>query len=403
MSGQGGHRGIARARCALLLAAVALVSAPGAAQGRIAVGDVRAGEGAGSLTFTITRQAGLLAPAATVSFATVDGSARAPADYAAATGSRTFPLALIPASQSQHVTVLLVGDALDEPDETLRLVISGAGVSDGDGIGTIDDDDAPPTVGVADAPPAAEGGGAQFTIGLSRTSGRAVSVAYATADGSAAAGQDYAARSGPITIPAGSRSASLAVPLLDDSADEPNESFEVRLSAPTAVALGDAAGAATIIDNDAPASAAPPGSGPRPGGTVPPPPVGGSGDTATGALPRLGVSSPRLRQPSSVLVTIACPRQSGRCSGRLTIFSRPNRRSKIKALRTERRLGRRSFDLTGGASRTLRVTLSRRDRALLKRAGRMSVRAYIVTTDADGRSGVRQVNGTLVARTSHSG
>jgi hypothetical protein len=87
----------------------------------------------------------------------------------------------------------------------------------------------------------------------------------------------------------------------------------------------------------------------------------------------------------------------------VTVFSRPSKRSSIKALRKERRLGRQSFTLAGGHSRTLRIALSRRDRALLRRAGRMRVRLYVVTTDSSGQRGVRRVNGTLVARTRHSG
>jgi hypothetical protein len=86
----------------------------------------------------------------------------------------------------------------------------------------------------------------------------------------------------------------------------------------------------------------------------------------------------------------------------VTIFTRPNRRSKIRALRTERRLGRRSFTLPAGATRTLQIALSRRDRVLLRRAGRIDVRAYAVTQDGAGRTGVRRVNGTLIGRTTHS-
>lgn len=389
----------------LLLGAFALGAGAPAAQAQIAVGDARASESAGSVTFTITREAGLLAPAATVAFATADGSAAAPADYTAAGGSRTFPGTLLPATQTQHVTVAIADDALDETDETFLLNISGAGVSDGQGVATIADDDAPPTVRVIDAAPAAEGANALFAIALNRASGRTVTVAFATADGSALAGQDYTARGGTLTIPAGARSVQLGVALTDDAADEPNETFELRISGPGAAALGDASAGATIVDNDDPPAAAGPPSGqlapPAPGSLVPAPTTGSS--TGSGALPQLGVSAPRLRLPSTILVTVACPRQSTRCQGRMTIFSRPNRRSKIKALRSERRLARRNFNLPGGATRTLRMALSRRDRVLLKRAGRMKVRAYVVTSDGAGRSGVRRVNGVLISRTSHSG
>jgi len=123
--------------------------------------------------------------------------------------------------------------------------------------------------------------------------------------------------------------------------------------------------------------------------------------TRSSAL-QIGLSSPRLRHPSIVLVTVSCPRLTSRCGGRVTIFSRPNLRSKVNALRRERRLGQRAFTLASGATRTLQIALSRSDRVLLLRAGRMLVRAYAVTTDGGGRSGVRRSTGTLIARTTHS-
>ena len=397
--------------CALLVGAlVPALAAPAAAQAQITVSDAHAPESAGSLTFTITRSAPLLAGAATIAFTTADGSATAPADYTAVSGSRTFPATVFAATQVHHVTVAITSDALDEPDETFRLVISGPGVTDGDGTAVIADDDPPPVVRVLDAPPAAEGANAIFTIALDSPSGRNVTVAFATADGSAVAGQDYVARGGTLTIRAGSTAVPLGVPLIDDSVHESDESFELRLHAPSGATLGDASATATIIDDDPPAPPAqtqPPAAPPVP---APAPPAAGSStgtgtDAGTDAPARLqlGVSSPRLRLPSTILVTLACPRQAGRCRGRITIFSRPNRRSKIKALRAERRLARRSFGLAGGTSRTVAMKLSRRDRALLRRAGRVRVRAYVVTTDRAGRTGVRRVNGTLIARTRHSG
>ena len=103
-----------------------------------------------------------------------------------------------------------------------------------------------------------------------------------------------------------------------------------------------------------------------------------------------------------MLVTVSCPTSSGRCSGRITIFSVPSAKSKIKALRRERRLGRLTFDVIGGRAQTLQLKLGATDRALLRRTGRMRVRAYALTQDSAGRTGVRSVNGTLIARTAHS-
>jgi hypothetical protein len=387
--------------CALLGGVLVLV-APAAAQGSIGVDDVRVTEGDGGVTatFTLTRTAPLLARATTVAFETVDATARAPADYVATSGTLTFPGALLGATQTQQVAVAIAGDRLDEPNESFRLMLAGPEVTDGEGIGTIVDDDPQPALGVADAAAATEGGAASFVVGLSAPSGRDVSVSFATVNGSAIAGQDYTARSGRLTISAGGTSATVSVALLDDTADEPAETFGLRLSAPGAATLGGAAATATIIDNDPPSVQTSPSGG---AGQPPaaPPTTGSSSPSADGA-PRLGLGSPRLRRPATALVTISCPQEAGNCSGRLTLFSRASKRSRIKALRRERRLGDRRFTLDGGRTQTLEITLRRRDRSLLARAGRMRVRAFAVTQDAAGRTGVRTVNGTLLRRTAHS-
>jgi hypothetical protein len=403
MGGQG-WRDRRRVLCMLLVGGVVLL-APAAAQASIVVSDVSVSEGNGGVvaTFAITRSAGLLAPATSVAFATVDDNARAPADYAGTSGTASFPFTLLPDTQVQLVAVTIAGDRLDEPNETFRLAIAGSEVADGEGVGTIVDDDAAPAIAVADAAPATEGATATFAVGLSAPSGRDVTVAYATANGSAVAGQDYTARSGTLTIPAGATAGSVAVGLLDDAADEPAEGFELRLSAPGSATLGDASGAGTILDNDEPPAAAPAAAAPAPPAAKPTVPAAGSSNPATSAAStRLGLGSPRLRQPGTGLVTMTCPAAIGPCSGQITLFSRPNKRSKIKALRKERKLGGRPFRLEAGRTQTLTFPLRRADRRLLDRAGRVSVRAYAVTKDGTGRSTVRTANGTLLRRTAHS-
>jgi Calx-beta domain len=390
--------------CAPLFGVLAL-AVPAAAQASIGVDDVRVTEGEGGVfaTFTLTRSAPLLGGPVTVSFETVDATARAPADFEDTRGTRTFPGALLGGTQTQQVSVPIVGDRLDEPNESFRLALSGDEVTDATGIGTIVDDDPQPAVRIADAAAATEGGTASFVVNLSAPSGRDVTVAFATGDGSATAGQDYTAHSGRLTIPAGSTSTTVPVALLDDGVDEPSEGFELRLSAPAQATLGRAAATATILDDDEPPAQSSPAAG---GGQQParPPaaPTGGSSTPASSSSPRLGLGSPRLRPPATALVTISCPQEAGSCSGSLTLFSRASRRSKIKALRRERRLGRRTFTVAGGRTRTIEIRLGRRDRSLLQRAGRMAVRAFAVTQDGAGRTAVRSVNGTLLRRTEHS-
>jgi hypothetical protein len=390
--------------CTLLVGGGIGLLLPAAAQASISVDDVQVTEGDGGVTatFTIVRSAPLLAGATTVGFRTVDATATAPADYGDTSGTLSFPGALLGATQTQQVAVPIAGDLLDELSERFRLVLTGSEVAGGEAIGTIVDDDPQPAITVADAAAGTEGTTASFPVSLSVPSGRDVSVSFATANGSATAGQDYVARAGKLTIPAGSTAATVPVTLLDDAADEPAESFELRLSAATAATLRRAAATVTILDNDPAAVQAPPSGGASQPLPVSPPPATGSSPPPAGAGPRLGLGSPRLRRPATALITISCPQDAGRCSGSVTLFSRASTRSRIKALRRERRLGARRFTLDGGRTQTLEITLGRRDRGLLARAGRMRVRAFAVTQDSAGRRGVRTVSGTLLRRTAHS-
>ena len=76
----------------------------------------------------------------TVNYATADGTATGGVDYVPATGMVTFP----PGSISQPVTVNVIGDLLLEGDETFFVNLSApvnANIVDGQGLGTIVDDD----------------------------------------------------------------------------------------------------------------------------------------------------------------------------------------------------------------------------------------------------------------------
>ena len=71
-----------------------------------------------------------------------------------------------------------------------------------------------------------------FAVTLSRAASGPVSVDYATADGTAAAGADYTATSGTLTFAAGETEKTVSVPLLDDAIDEGKETFTLELSNP---------------------------------------------------------------------------------------------------------------------------------------------------------------------------
>jgi subtilisin-like proprotein convertase family protein/MFS family permease len=84
-----------------------------------------------------------------VDYATSDGTASQPDDYAPSAGTLTF----MPGETSKTISVDVKGDAADEPDETVAVDLSaasGATIAHGHAQLTITDDDAPP---VADSPP----------------------------------------------------------------------------------------------------------------------------------------------------------------------------------------------------------------------------------------------------------
>lgn len=214
---------------------------------RLSLGDVSVGEG-GSAVVGVT----LSNPSAvdvTLSLSTVDGSAVAGAggDYVARSGV----VVTIPAgSVSGSFTVATLGDAIDEPDETLSVVVgdgsvSGAVVADGTGVVTIVDDDPVPAVSLAGGT-AVEGSSVPFTVSLSNPSSVDVVVSFATSStssGTAVSGVDFTPVSSVVTIPAGSLSAVVPVPTLGDPIDEPAETIVATLST-GASAVG------TITDDD---------------------------------------------------------------------------------------------------------------------------------------------------------
>jgi len=218
------------------------------------INDVAVTEGnAGTVnaTFTVSLSSGV-GQQVTVDFATADGTATAPADYVAGAGTLTFP----PGSTTQNVTVAVKGDLLDEANETFLVNLSNstnATIADGTGVGTINDDDAPPALSIGDAA-VTEGDGSPvnivFTVSLGAPSGQTVTVNYGTADGTAVAGVDYVATGGTVTFPPGTVTQTATVSVLGDVLDEADETFFVNLTNPANATVADGQGLGTIQDND---------------------------------------------------------------------------------------------------------------------------------------------------------
>jgi len=118
----------------------------------LAINDVTVTEG-NSGTVNAAFTVGLSAPSGrtvTVSYATANGTATAPDDYTAIAATT---LTFTPGQTSKTVTVAVKGDALDEANETFQVNLSAATnatIADGQGIGTITDDDPTPSLAIND-------------------------------------------------------------------------------------------------------------------------------------------------------------------------------------------------------------------------------------------------------------
>ena len=122
----------------------------------------------------------------------------------------------------------------------------------------LDDDEALPELGIGDVRIVEGDAGtvnAAFTVSLSTVSSQTVTVVLQTANGTATTGSDYAAV-GPITVtvtfPAGTVSRTVAIPVIGDTALEPDETFAVNLTAATNAGIVRAQGVGTILDDDTP-------------------------------------------------------------------------------------------------------------------------------------------------------
>ena len=209
-------------------------------------------EDVGELVFSVTLMA--RAPTeVTVNYATMDDTAIAGDDYGPVEGTLTFA----PGETAKIIRVAVVDDALDEADEEMFAVTlsgpSGATLAHALATGVIRDDDEPPALSVADAAGDEDVGALEFAVTLSAPSGIEVSASYATADGTATAGGDYAAAKGTLAFAPGETAKTIRVEILDDALDEADEEiFAVTLSGPSGATLAHALATGVIRDDDEP-------------------------------------------------------------------------------------------------------------------------------------------------------
>jgi hypothetical protein len=210
----------------------------------------------GTVTLTVTRTGGTVGTAI-VTYTTSNGTAQAPGDFMAKTGTLTFT----PGVTSRIITVATINDlTVGEPIETFSVTLSnpsaGTTIGSNDSVDvTITDGDAPGSLQFSTAA-ASVNEGAAVMLTVTRTGGTTgvVTVHYATTDGSATAGTDYTLASGTLTFAHGVASRVVAIATKTDTAQEGPETFTVTLDNPGGGAAVGAQGTVdvTIVDTQTP-------------------------------------------------------------------------------------------------------------------------------------------------------
>ena len=224
----------------------------------LSIADVSSSEGnAGTTTFTFTVSLSAPADVGGVSFdiATTDGTATASSDYTA----KSLTAQTIPAGSSTYTfNVTVNGDTLPETDETFFVDVAnvtGAHVVQGQGVGTIVNDDAAPHLTIDNVSSSEGNAGTttfHFTVSLDEPAGPGgVGFDIATADGTATAPSDYTSLAlTEQTIPAGSSTYAFDVTVNGDTTSEPDESFAVNITNVSNAILDDGQGVGAIVNDD---------------------------------------------------------------------------------------------------------------------------------------------------------
>ncbi|UPY36285.1 Calx-beta domain-containing protein [Sediminicoccus sp. KRV36] len=227
----------------------------------VSISDAQATEGDSGITnlaFTVTLSRASASPVS-VSYSTLNGSARAGEDFTATIGSVTFAAGEV----TKTILIPVLADRVVELSEAFSVQLSapiGARILDGRATGMIADNDhdpspaTPPSIAIADYTTAEGDAGLthmRIVLTLSKASTETVTVRYASEDVTAKGGVDYEVLSGTVTFAPGETSQTIHAHLLGDTVVEGNESYRIRLSAPTNATIADGLGIVTVTNDDA--------------------------------------------------------------------------------------------------------------------------------------------------------
>jgi hypothetical protein len=161
-----------------------------------------------------------------------------------------------PGETAKTISVPIIPDLTDEFDETFTLNLSSAQaalLATTKAIGTILDNDPPPTVSINDVVVREGNSGTTnltITATLNRISDKPVSFDYSTSDSTASAGSDYTAVSGNLSFTGGGTTRTFVVSFSGDTSVEPDEAFFINLTNSQNVTFARSTAVVMIISDD---------------------------------------------------------------------------------------------------------------------------------------------------------
>ncbi|MFA6132258.1 MAG: Calx-beta domain-containing protein [Patescibacteria group bacterium] len=182
---------------------------------------------------------------------TITGTATATSDYTITAS----PLVITAGNTTGDITITVVDDVIDELSETV-IVTMGSPTNGTKGAtdvhtATITDNDAAPTIAIADTSVSESVGNATVTVTMTGGSYLGVTVDYATSSGTAISGTDFTATSGTLTWAADATGdKTFTVAITDEAITEVSETVNLTLSSPTNATISDTTGLITIAAND---------------------------------------------------------------------------------------------------------------------------------------------------------
>jgi hypothetical protein len=402
-SPQGARFGTSLAPCTIVSSGSAASTVP-TLQITNPVPVVEPASGSTSVPVTVT----LNAPAAQttptdvhIHWQTADGSATAGADYAAASGDLTWPAGVY---NSQTFSVQVSSNLARTAQGTFTIAFSSPDSSAGflgaptATVTVLPVGSTASLLSIADASAPEKQGSIPVVVSLTPAAGQtAVTVDYATADGSgskgAFAGTDYTAKSGTLTFTQGQSTQTISIPITPYSGVQPNKSFQVVLSNPVGATLANSTATLTIL-NDNVKTVLPPinngGTGPQKKPVQVPTK---RTDTAHPVSVQLLTGESRANAKGQATYRISCPDVVIQlCAGTVVfdvrVQAKPKKGSKKKPALTNVRVGSGTFSVHTGKTGTVVIKLTKPGMALLKSVKRLKVKATINAKDGAGVKGV---------------